>query len=39
MVLLNKTVKLTMVWNSKNYEGRMAGIDFVSNGPAETKNQ
>lgn len=32
-VVLNKSVKLTMTWNGKVYEGRMAGMDFISNGP------
>ena len=32
-VVLNKSVKLLMNWNGRLYEGRMAGIDFVSNGP------
>lgn len=32
-VVLNKSVKLSMVWNGKLYEGRMAGIDFHSAGP------
>jgi len=32
-VVLNKSVKLPMTWNGKLYEGRMAGIDFISNGP------
>jgi hypothetical protein len=33
-VVLNKSVKLPMMWNGKLYEGRMAGIDFVSDGPS-----
>ena len=33
-VVLNKSVKLPMTWNGKMYEGRMAGIDFVSDGPS-----
>lgn len=32
-VVLNKSVKLLMNWNGRQYEGRMAGIDFVSDGP------
>jgi hypothetical protein len=35
-VVLNKSVKLSMVWNGKLYEGRMAGIDFTSPGPSVT---
>jgi hypothetical protein len=37
-VVLNKSVKLSMVWNGKLYEGKMAGIDFVSNGPTVKKS-
>lgn len=36
-VVLNKSVKLPMTWNGKMYEGRMAGIDFISDGPKITK--
>lgn len=36
-VVLNKSVKLPMTWNGKLYEGRMAGIDFISAGPSITK--
>lgn len=32
-VVMNKSVKLLMTWNGRVYEGRMAGLDFVSNGP------
>ena len=32
-VVMNKSVKLLMNWNGSCYEGRMAGMDFVSNGP------
>jgi flagellar biosynthesis/type III secretory pathway ATPase len=32
-VVLNKSVKLLMSWNGRVYEGRMAGIDFISSGP------
>lgn len=32
-VIMNKSVKLLMNWNGRVYEGRMAGMDFVSNGP------
>ena len=38
VVVLNKSVKLNMVWNGKLYEGKMAGIDFVSDGPKVNKN-
>jgi hypothetical protein len=36
-VVLNKSVKLPMVWNGKLYEGKMAGIDFTSTGPKINK--
>jgi hypothetical protein len=36
-VVLNKSVKLPMKWNGKLYEGRMAGLDFVTSGPKITK--
>jgi hypothetical protein len=32
-VVLNKSVKILMNWNGRVYEGRMAGMDFTSNGP------
>ena len=38
-VVMNKSVKLLMNWNGRQYEGRMAGMDFVSNGPTLTKTQ
>jgi hypothetical protein len=37
IVVLNKSVKLPMVWNGKLYEGKMAGLDFITSGPAITK--
>ncbi len=36
-VVMNKSVKLLMNWNGRVYEGRMAGLDFVSNGPKGQK--
>jgi hypothetical protein len=39
VVVLNKSVKLPMAWNGHQYEGRMAGIDFVSDGPDIRKSQ
>ena len=36
-VVLNKSVKLPMKWNGRQYEGRMAGLDFVTPGPKITK--
>ena len=38
-VILNKSVKLNMVWNGKLYEGRMAGLDFTTEGPTVTKTK
>lgn len=37
IVILNKSVKLNMVWNGKIYEGKMAGMDFTSIGPKVSK--
>lgn len=38
-VVLNKSVKIPMIWNGKLYEGKMAGIDFTSSGPAINKTK
>ena len=38
-VVLNKSVKLPMIWNGKLYEGKMAGIDFTSLGPTINKTK
>lgn len=38
-VVLNKSVKLLMSWNGRMYEGRMAGLDFTSDGPEIKKTQ
>lgn len=38
-VVINKSVKIPMVWNGKIYEGRSAGLDFLSDGPLVTKTQ
>ena len=38
-VVLNKSVKLPMTWNGRMYEGQMAGIDFVSDGPTVNKSK
>ena len=38
-VVINKSVKILMNWNGRIYEGRAAGMDFESNGPAVTKTQ
>lgn len=36
IVSLNRSVKLTLKYNGKIYVGSMAGIEFISVGPAET---
>ena len=38
-VVMNKSVKLMMSWNGRMYEGRMAGMDFLSEGPSLTKTK
>ena len=38
-VVMNKAVKLMMTWNGRIYEGRSAGMDFTSEGPAISKTQ
>lgn len=38
-VVVNKSVKISMKWNGKVYEGRMAGMDFESSGPTISKTQ
>jgi hypothetical protein len=38
-VIVNKTVKIGMLWNGKRYEGRSAGMDFESAGPTITRTQ
>jgi hypothetical protein len=38
-VVVNKSVKISMKWNGKCYEGRSAGMDFESQGPSVTKTQ
>lgn len=39
VAVVNRSVKVSMVWNGKFYEGKMAGMDFVSDGPKVTKTQ
>lgn len=34
IVVLNQSVKLAMKWNGRVYEGKMAGLDFTSDGPS-----
>jgi len=38
-VVVNKSVKILMNWNGRVYEGRAAGMDFESTGPAITRTQ
>jgi hypothetical protein len=38
-VVINKSVKLSMKWNGRTYEGKGAGMDFESSGPSITKTQ
>ena len=38
-VVMNKSVKLMMTWNGRLYEGRAAGMDFISVGPTISKTQ
>ncbi len=38
-VVMNKSVKLMMNWNGRVYEGRAAGMDFVSDGPTISKTK
>ena len=38
-VIVNKTIKISMLWNGKCYEGRSAGMDFESSGPTVTRTQ
>jgi len=38
-VVINKEIKLNMVWNGQCYEGRAAGIDFESVGPNVQKSK
>ena len=38
-VVMNKSVKLMMNWNGRIYEGRAAGMDFVSDGPTVSKTK
>lgn len=33
VVSLNKSLKLSMPWNGRIYEGKMSGMSFVSYGP------
>jgi len=39
VVVLNQSVKLLMKWNGRVYEGKMAGLDFITNGPIINKTQ
>ena len=37
-VVINQSVKLSMIWNGQCYEGRSAGMDFESTGPKVVKS-
>ncbi len=37
-VAVNKSIKLLMTWNGRCFEGRAAGMDFESTGPATIYN-
>jgi hypothetical protein len=39
VVVVNRAVKLHLKWNGRVYEGRAAGMDFVSDGPRITRTQ
>lgn len=39
VVALGNAVKLHMAWNGKVYEGKQAGLEFVSDGPKIYKTQ
>lgn len=39
VVVLNQSIKLSMIWNGQCYEGRGAGLDFESAGPEIIKSQ
>lgn len=36
-VIVEKSVKIPMIWNGRVYEGKMAGMEFTSDGPKITK--
>jgi hypothetical protein len=38
-VVINKSVKIPLIWNGKIYEGRAAGMDFESKGPKISRSQ
>jgi hypothetical protein len=38
-VVVGRAVKVPMKWNGKLYEGRMAGLDFTTEGPTVTKTK
>ena len=33
IVVLNKTIKLTLNWDGKRYLGKGSGLEFISDGP------
>lgn len=36
-VVLQRTIKINMTWNGKQYHGKAAGMDFFSDGPKTWK--
>ena len=36
-VIVNRSIKISMKWNGKCYEGRAAGMDFESAGPTVSR--
>jgi hypothetical protein len=38
-VIVQKEIKLKLKWNGRQYEGRSAGMDIHSNGPAINKTK
>ena len=38
-VSLNKSVKVTLAWNGKIYEGKAGGMTFISTGPKITETK
>jgi hypothetical protein len=38
-VIVNKSVKISMRWNGRVYEGRSAGLSFESDGPSVIRVQ
>jgi hypothetical protein len=36
-VVVNRSIKVLLNWNGRVYEGRAAGMDFISDGPKGQK--